>query len=391
MSVVIVGGGLGALRTAESLVTAGYTGEVVVVSDERYLPYNRPPLSKEALKGVIDAEALEFRRRSSVDSVTWILGDGAESVSFADQNLTLKSGRVLTFDGLAIATGIRPRRLGVEGPISGRHALRTIDDAKSLRYALDDSRSLLVVGAGFIGCEVAATARMLGLAVKVVAIDEEPMIRPLGPELGTELRRRHEAKGVQFHLGLGIDAFLGDESATGVRLSDGSEHYADLIVEAIGSRPNTEWLDGNGLDLSDGVLADASMRIVGATFPAVAVGDIAKYPHELFDAIPRRIEHWNLPTETGRRAGKTLAALLSGQEPATEPINFIPTFWSDQYEYNIQSFGMPGIADHQRLSFGDWNRELVVEYIRGDDLVGVVGIDSVPELLPYRNRLMKRA
>lgn len=391
MSVVIVGGGLGALRTAESLVTAGYTGEVVVVSDERHLPYNRPPLSKEALKGVIDAEALEFRRRSSVDSVTWILGDGAESVSFADQNLTLKSGQVLTFDGLAIATGIRPRRLGVEGPIAGRHALRTIDDAKSLKCALDDSRSLLVVGAGFIGCEVAATARMLGLSVKVVAIDEEPMIRPLGPELGTELRRRHEAKGVEFHLGLGIDAFLGDQSATGVHLSDGSEHYADLIVEAIGSRPNTEWLDGNGLDLSDGVLTDASMRIVDATFPAVAVGDIAKYPHELFDAIPRRIEHWNLPTETGRRAGKTLAALLSGQEPTAEPVDFIPTFWSDQYEYNIQSFGIPGIADHQRLSFGDWDRELVVEYLRGDDLVGVVGIDSVPELLPYRNRLMKRA
>ncbi len=397
MSVVIVGGGLGALRTAESLIAAGYGGEVIVVSDEKYLPYNRPPLSKEALKNGIEVEALEFKRKPLGANITWILGDGASSISFNDRTLTLMSGREVAFDGVAIATGIRPRRLSVEGPIMGRHTLRTIDDAKSLRGAMHNARTLLVVGAGFIGCEVAATARALGLSVKVIAIDEQPMIRPLGRDLASELRRRHEVKGVEFHLGLGIDAFLPDGSATaddfatGVRLSDGSEHYADVIVEAIGSLPNTEWLSGNGLDLSDGVIVDTSMRVIGTDIPAVAVGDIAKYPHELFDTTPRRIEHWNLPTETGRLAGKTLATLLAGEEPLLEPINFIPTFWSDQYEYNIQSFGMPGIADNERLSFGTWSQPLVVEYFRGDELVGVVGIDSVPELVPYRKLLMKRA
>ncbi|OIQ79482.1 rhodocoxin reductase [mine drainage metagenome] len=391
MPVVVVGGGLGALRTAESLATAGYSGEIVVVSDEQHHPYNRPPLSKEALKGGIEAEVLEFKRKPSIDAATWILGDGAESVNLANQSLRLNSGREISFDGIVIATGIRPRRLGVPGPIAGRHTLRTIDDAKSLRSALNNSSSLLVVGAGFIGCEVAATARTLGLTVKVVAIDEEPMIRPLGTELARELRRRHESKGVEFHLGVGIEAFLGDDFATGVRLSDGSEHFADVIVEAIGSLPNTEWLSGNGLDLSDGVLVETSVRVIGTDIPAVAVGDIARYPHELFDSTPRRIEHWNLPTETGRRAGKTLAALLAHEEPTLEPVNFIPTFWSDQYEFNIQSFGMLGIADRMELSFGEWDGELVVEYFRGDVLVGVVGIDSVPHLVPYRNRLMKRA
>ena len=391
MSVVIVGGGLGALRTAESLVAAGYGGEVIVVSDEKHLPYNRPPLSKEALKNGIEVDSLEFKRKSSADSITWILGDGAESVSLNNRTLTLNSGCEVVFDGLAIATGIRPRRLCIKGPIAGRHTLRTIENARTLRIALQNSGSLLVVGAGFIGCEVASTARLLGLSVKVVAIDEEPMIRPLGRDLGSDLRRRHEAQGVQFHLGLGIDAFLGDDFATGVRLSDGSEHFADVIVEAIGSIPNTEWLVGNGLDLSDGVIVDASMRVIGTDIPVVAVGDIAKYPHELFDATPRRIEHWNLPTETGRRAGKTLAALLAREAPLCEPVNFIPSFWSDQYEYNIQSFGMPGIADNERLSFGAWDQPLIVEYYRGDDLVGVVGIDSVPKLVPYRNLLMKRA
>jgi 3-phenylpropionate/trans-cinnamate dioxygenase ferredoxin reductase subunit len=391
MLVVIVGGGLGALRTAESLVTAGYGGEVVVVSDEKHLPYNRPPLSKEALKNGIDAESLEFKRKPSADSITWILGDGAESFSFSKRILTLNSGREVVFDGIAIATGIRPRQLNVQGPLAGRHTLRTIDDAIALRGALKNSLSLLVVGAGFIGCEVASTARMLGLSVKVVAIDEQPMIRPLGRDLASELRRRHEAKGVRFHLGMAIDAFLGDDFATGVRLSDGSEHYADVIVEAIGSIPNTEWLGGNGLDLSDGVIVDPAMQVIGVDIPAVAVGDIAKYPHELFDVTPRRIEHWNLPTETGRRAGKTLAALLAGKEPLLEPVNFIPSFWSDQYEYNIQSFGMPGIADNERLSLGAWDQPLIVEYFRGADLVGVIGIDSVPKLMTYRNLLMKRA
>jgi 3-phenylpropionate/trans-cinnamate dioxygenase ferredoxin reductase subunit len=391
MSVAIVGGGLGALRTAESLVAAGYEGEVVVVSDEKHFPYNRPPLSKGALKNGIEAESLEFNRKPSADAITWILGDGAASISFGSQTLTLNSGREVVFDGLAIATGIRPRQLAVKGPIAGRHTLRTIEDAISLRSALKNSRSLLVVGAGFIGCEVAATARLLGISVKVVAIDEEPMIRPLGRDLGRDLRRRHEGQGVQFHLGLGIDAFLGDDVATGVGLSDGSEHFADVIVEAIGSLPNTEWLGGNGLDLSDGVIVDESMRVIGTEIPVVAVGDIARYPHQLFDATPRRIEHWNLPTETGRRAGRTLATLLAREEPLLEPVNFIPSFWSDQYEYNIQSFGMPGIADNERLSFGAWEQPLIVEYYRGDDLVGVVGIDSVPKLVPYRNLLMKRA
>ncbi|HUW78682.1 MAG TPA: FAD-dependent oxidoreductase [Candidatus Nanopelagicaceae bacterium] len=391
MRVAIVGGGLGALRTAESLVASGYAGEIVIVSDENHFPYNRPPLSKEALKDGIEPASLEFKRRPSLESVTWVLGDRAQSVSLRDRTLTLASGRDITFDGLAIATGIRPRRLVAGGPEAGRHVLRTLEDASSLRNELNRSRSLLVVGAGFIGCEVAATARLLGLSVKVVAVDEEPMIRPLGLELSQELRRRHEAKGVEFHLGVGIEAFLGDETATGVRLSDGSEHFADVIVEAIGSIPNIEWLSGNGLDLSDGVLVDVSMRIAGAPVPVVAVGDIAKYPHGLFDETPRRIEHWNLPTETGRRAGKTLAALLAGDEPGLEPVGFIPTFWSDQYEYNIQSFGIPGIADHQRLSFGTWGEPLIVEYLRGNELVGVVGIDSVPQLVPYRNLLMKRA
>ncbi len=391
MTVAIVGGGLGALRTAESLIAAGYEGRVLVISDENHLPYNRPPLSKEALKGGIDAATLEFKRKPIVDNVDWILGDAVIRTDFADKSLTLASGRQIAFDGLVIATGIRPRQLAVPGPLAGRHTLRTIEDAQSLRASLVGASSVLVIGAGFIGCEVAATARSIGSEVQVVAIDAQPMIAAIGFDLGNEMRRRHEERGVKFHLGVGIAAFLGESEANGVRLSDGSEIFGEVIVEAIGCTPNVEWLDGTGLDLSNGVLVDPSMRVIDCEVPAVAVGDIARYPHELIDSAPRRIEHWNLPTETGRRAGRTLAALLAGETPAIEPITFLPSFWSDQYEYNIQSFGIPSISDHQRLALGNWDGPLVVEYLRGGTLVGVVGIDSVPQLVPYRKQLLNKA
>ncbi len=311
MSVVIVGAGLGGLRSAESLRAAGYAGPITVVGDEPYLPYNRPPLSKEALAGGIDVTGLEFRRKATVEDVDWRLGCHAASASLADHTVTLADGTVLPFDGLVIASGIRPRRLPIPGPTEGRHVLRTADDAMKLRTLLTPGAHVIIMGAGFIGCETAATARKLGAKVAIVAIDAEPMIRPLGAELGAGMRRRHETHGVRFHLGHSIDAFSGRDRVRSVALSDGTELPADVVIEAVGSIANTEWLAGNGLDLTDGVHVDSSMRVATDLAQVVAVGDIARHPNALFGGIPRRIEHWNMPTETGRRAGATLAALLA--------------------------------------------------------------------------------
>ncbi|MCX6433787.1 MAG: NAD(P)/FAD-dependent oxidoreductase, partial [Actinobacteria bacterium] len=309
MSVVIVGAGLGGLRSAESLRAAGYVGPITVVGDEPHLPYNRPPLSKEALAGGIEVPGLEFRRKATVDDVDWRLGSHAASASLADHTVTLADGTVLPFDGLVIASGIRPRRLPIPGPAEGRHVLRTVDDAMQLRPLLTPGAHVIIMGAGFIGCETAATARKLGAEVAIVAIDEQPMIRPLGAELGAGMRRRHEAHGVRFHLRHSIDAFSGRDRVRSVALSDGTELPADVVIEAVGSVANTEWLAGNGLDLTDGVHVDSSMRVATHLAHVVAVGDIARHPNALFGGIPRRIEHWNMPTETGRRAGATLAAL----------------------------------------------------------------------------------
>lgn len=390
MSVVIVGAGLGGLRAAESLRAAGYTGPISIVGDEPHLPYNRPPLSKASLQEGVDVPSLEFRRKGAVDDVTWVLGSPAASADLAARTVTLADGRVLPFEGLVIASGIRPRRLPIPGPQAGRHVIRTAHDAHHLRGELLAARHLLLMGAGFIGCETAATARALGVDVTVVALDEEPMVRPLGTELGAAMRRRHEAHGVQFHLGRSVAEFTGDDRVTGAVLSDGTTLATDAVVEAVGSVANVEWLEGNGLDLSDGVLTDHTMRVVGTDAPVVAVGDVARHPNGLFGSVPRRIEHWNMPTETGRRAGATLASLLAGQEPDPLPFTGLPAFWSDQYDVQLQSYGMPGIATRMAIVDGDPDDACIAEYSDATGLVGVVGINRTRELMPYRAQLMGR-
>lgn len=389
--VVIVGAGLGGLRTAESLRASGYADDIVVVGDEPLMPYNRPPLSKQALSTGVNADELQFRRRDAVGDVEWILGTGVVGTDLNGRTVTLGDGRSLDFDGLVIASGIRSRRLPIEGPPAGRFTLRTAADAEALRQHLRPGAHVLIMGAGFIGCEVAATARGLGCNVTVVAIDEEPMLRPLGAELGSAMRARHEARNVHWRLGHSVDAFHGDTHVTSASLSDGTELPADVVIEAVGSVPNTAWLDGNALDLSDGVVVDSAMQVLGTPAAVVAVGDIARHPNALFGDVPRRIEHWNMPTETAKRAGQTLAALMAGQEPDLSPFTAMPAFWSDQYEYTLQSFGMPGIAKLAEVVDGSVDGPCIVEYSDDSGLVGVVGIDRTSDLARYRRQLLERA
>lgn len=398
--VVVVGGSLGGLRAAESLRSSGFGGRLTVVSEEAWFPYNRPPLSKEALKAGVEHATLEFRRRESVADVEWRLGSRAVACDLTGRTVTLDDGEVLSWDGLVAATGLRPRRLSVPGPppepAAGRHVLRTLDDAVALRERIRPGTRVVVAGAGFIGCEVAATARTLSCDVVNVAVDARPMIRPLGELLAAELQRRLEERGLAFRLGVGIDRFLGEDRVHGVRLSDGSELPADVVVEAVGSRCNTEWLAGNGLDLSDGVLADGALRMLRADGTPVdgahVVGDLARFPYPVIDAVPRRIEHWSLPTDTGRRAGSVLAAWLTGDAGAysrvvATPFSPIPSFWSDLFELRLQSFGIPGAGEEVRVLEGDLDGPVVVGYLRDGVLVGVVALDATRQAMPYRARL----
>jgi NADPH-dependent 2,4-dienoyl-CoA reductase/sulfur reductase-like enzyme len=406
--VLVVGACLGGLRAAEAVRSAGYADDLVVVGEEPHPPYNRPPLTKEALAGTaggtpIDVSALVFRRRASVDDVRWLLGPDRAAVSadLARGLVRLADGSELTFDGLVIATGLRSRRLalpaadGGEAPTAGRHAVRTVEDAaalaRDLHAAAAGGRPVVVIGAGFIGCEVAATARGLGCEVHVVAPERVAMERPLGHAVGATLQRRHEAHGVTFHLGRLPVALEGTGRVSGVVLDDGTRLPAGAVVEALGCVPNTEWLAGTGLDLSDGVLTDGWLRAVGQDGEVrpnvVAVGDIARFPNALVDDVPRRVEHWSVPTDTAKRAGPTLVAELGGAAPPPGPVALVPSFWSDQYGYRLQSFGTLGVADAIEVLEGDLDGDFVAGYRRDGVLTGVAGIGMTPNLVRYRGVL----
>jgi len=374
--VVIVGASLGGLRAAEQLRAAGWDGELTVVGEEPHPPYNRPPLSKQLLAGEATAASLALRPRASVSNVRWRLGVAAVRARLADRVVTLAGGERLRFDGLVVATGLRPRRLRCPGPELGRHRVRTLDDAQRLRAALTrPGVRVVVVGAGFIGCEVAANAVGLGGdEVTVVTSERLPMLRPLGEPLATELLRRHRDRGVRFALKRTVVRFEGQDRVTGVMLDDGTRLPADVVVEAVGSVANTEWLAGNQLDLSDGVLCDEHLRVEGLRY-AVAVGDVARFPNARYDRVPRRVGHWSTPVETAKHAARTLVAGLTVTELTAPPFAPLPSYWSDQYGFRLQSSGAPalGTGDARILS-GDLAGEVVVGYHAAGRLVGVVAV-----------------
>jgi NADPH-dependent 2,4-dienoyl-CoA reductase/sulfur reductase-like enzyme len=391
MRVVVVGAGLAGLRSAEAVRKAGPDIEVTVVGAEPHMPYNRPPLSKDAIGAGFDPGQVPFRVAKAAADVTWRTGEPAVSADLEARTVTLAGGAVLDWDGLVIASGVRSRRLRLPGPEAGRYAIRTLDDLEGLRKDLEQARSIAVVGGGFIGCEVAAAARTRGLEVTVIEPEPLPMRRPLGDELAAALLRRHEEHGVRFRLGTMPVAFEGGSRVRAVTLTDGTTLDADLVVESVGSIPNTGWLDGGGLDLADGVACDGQLRVLPAGRAArddvVAAGDVARFPHPLLPGGPRRIEHWTVATDSGKHAGAGLARYLSGGDPAAgRAFTAVPAFWSDQYDLRIQSFGVTSPGDTRVLE-GAPDGEVAVGYHRDGRLIGVVLIGLGARYTHYRARI----
>ncbi|GED88784.1 NAD(P)/FAD-dependent oxidoreductase [Streptomyces sp. 6-11-2] len=374
--VVVAGASMAGLRAAEQLRAAGYSGPITLVGEEPHMPYNRPPLSKEVLAGKAAFESLAFRPRAAVADAEWRLGTRVVAADLDRRLVELDDGETLSYSGLVVATGMRPRRLRCPGPLRGRHTVRTIDDARELRAALiRPGARVVVVGAGFIGCEVAATAVALG-AAEVTVVDPLPlpMAAPLGELLAGALLKRHEERGVRFALGTGVAGFEGADQVTGVLLGDGTVLPADVVVESVGSVANTEWLDGNGLDLTDGVLTDEHLR-VGSCPEVVAVGDVARFPNARYDGVPRRVEHWSIPTDTAKHAARVLAARLDGTDARLDAFAPLPTFWSDQHDFRLQSFGAPGLGlGDVRILDGDPEGDVLAGYHTGGRLVGVVAL-----------------
>ena len=363
---VIVGGGLSAPRVAEQLRKSDYTGPVTIVSDEDHLPYDRPPLSKDVLydaaKGHGDI-ALRPAEFYTDNDITLRLGAAAQALDTSAQTLTLAGDTVLGYDDLVIATGLVPRRIPSLPDLDGIHVLRSLDEALALREHAGRARRAVIVGAGFIGCEVAASLRTIGVDVVLVEPQPTPLAAVLGEQIGELVARLHRAEGVDVRTGVGVAGVRGESGAvSAVELSDGTVLDADLVLVGIGSRPATDWLVGSGVALDNGVVCDEVGR---TSAPHVwAIGDVASWRDAHGHQV--RVEHWSNVAEQARM----MVPAMLGLEPPELVV--VPYFWSDQYDVKIQCLGEPEAGDVVHVVEDD-GRKFLAYYERGGVLTGVVG------------------
>lgn len=391
--VVVVGAGLAGLRTSEALRRAGYEGMLTIVGEERHPPYNRPPLTKGALAQGPQLSDVVLPSVMEVDA-TWLLGRRVTSLDADAKRIELLTGESMDFDGLVIATGVSARRLPPDvGDDADVHYLRTLDDAVELHRALA-ARSLrvLVLGAGFLGSEIASTAAAAGHRVTLVEMSDGPMLTSLGEVLSTYCDRLHRDHGVDLRTSTvllrlardgraGAPAFVAEIGRHHGR--DRETVRVDVVVAALGAVPATGWLRGSGLALDDGVLTNGCLTALDATGSpvpgVVAVGDVARVPQPLLDGLPTRVEHWATAVEHSRTAAATLAA------GCTEEHRALPSFWSDQHGARIRGIGLPGLADSTTVIDGSVaDGRFVVACRLRDRVVGVVAVNNAPALMRYR-------
>jgi len=377
--IVIVGGGLAGARTAEQLRRSEYTGRITIVSDEVHLPYDRPPLSKEVLRKEVDDVALKPREWYDEKDITLRLGAAASGLDTAGRTITLADGTVLGYDELVIATGLVPRRIPAFGDLEGVRVLRSFDESMALREHASAAQRAVVVGAGFIGCEVAASMRSLGVDVVLVEPQPTPLAAVLGEQIGGLVARLHRDEGVDMRLGVSVAEVRGRGRVDTVVLTDGTELAADLVVVGIGSRPATQWLEGSGIEVDSvdgGIICDEAGR---ASAPHVwALGDVASWRHATGHQV--RVEHWSNVADQAR----VVVPAMLGQDVPTNAV--VPYFWSDQYDVKIQCLGEPEATDTVHLVEDD-GRKFLAYYERDGVLVGVVGGGMPGKVMKVRAKI----
>ncbi|MFK4548105.1 NADPH-dependent 2,4-dienoyl-CoA reductase/sulfur reductase-like enzyme [Streptomyces tendae] len=379
--IVVVGGSLAGVSALDELRTRGFDGDLVLVGAEPRPPYTRPPLSKEALANGIDCEQLALRPPGwyAEHGITLRLGRGAVALDSSARAVVLADGTRVDFDGLVVATGSSPRRPALLAGLTGALELRDLADAERLVRRLRHADHLVVIGAGFVGMEAAATARGLGLDVTVVDPAATPMNRALGTEVGRWFQRRHQAEGVRVLCSTGITRIDEGGYRTMVRLTSGETLAADVLLVAVGAEAATSWLTGSGIDVGDGILCAPSLA---TSLPdVVAAGDVARWHNARFGES-MRVEHWTNAVEQGRHA----AATLLGER---RPFESVPFFWSYQYDARLRCVGRPSAEDEVAV-LTENDRCLVAVFGRNGLLSGAVCVNAPRQLAALRQAVADR-
>ena len=380
--IAIVGASLAGLRAAETLRARGFDGELTLIGDEPHRPYDRPPLSKQVLQGTVEPEDTLFRRKDGYGALAldMRLGVRAASVDLRARRVTLADGTWTGYDRLIIAAGARARTLPRIAARDGLLVLRTLDDAIALRRELTHASHVAIVGAGFIGLEVAASCRARGLRVTVIEALPVPLSPVLEPTLCEMVAGLHRDHGVDLRTGVTVTDVLGESRAAGVVLSDGSRVDADVVVVGIGVVPNTEWLESSGLTLENGIVCDGS----GQAAPGVyAAGDVARVANR-WQGDSTRVEHWTNAVEQGVHAAENA---LAGPGASTS-FSSVPYVWSDQYDRKIQFSGLA--RGHEEMVIVDGSlaeRRLTALFRRGDRLAACFAVNQPRALIKYRKLL----
>jgi 3-phenylpropionate/trans-cinnamate dioxygenase ferredoxin reductase subunit len=380
--VVVVGAGLAGLRTAEHLRAGGHRGPITLIGAEPSLPYDRPPLSKQALTGTWQPGGATLADRARLDQLGLRLRLGVAATGLEATTVALSDGNQVRGDAVVLATGVNARRL--PGQPGGTYTLRTLEDALALRDALARARSLLIIGAGFVGAEVASAARARGLQVTMLEALPVPLTRALGHAAGRLCARLISENGVDLRCGVPLERFVDHHT---VILGDGTTASADVVLVGIGGAPELSWLDGSGLDTGNGIVCDATGRVRGG--PGLwAVGDVAAWECPVRGGCPRD-EHWTSAADQAAAAARDILG-------AESPRGAVPYFWSDQFGLKIQLAGWPELADDVRPLHGDGLnggpvKGTVLGYFAGDGLVAVAAFGAPGRLARYRAHMSSRA
>ncbi|SEG93253.1 4Fe-4S single cluster domain-containing protein [Actinacidiphila yanglinensis] len=392
--IVVAGGGLAGLSAATRLRERGFDGELVVVGEEPIRPYSRPPLSKQYLAGDLDGDDLAFRADDALDA-HWLLDTRVIGLDLRASALELRGGERLPFDGLVVATGVDAKRLP-EAPLFSERVrtIRTLADAAAVREAMHAAGAghVVVIGGGFVGCELACTARLQGMDVSLVSHSGPLLRRVLGERVGQVVGRIQARAGVALHLGREVVDWQDHGDVLRLSLDDGTVLTCDFVVLGLGSVPRVEWLRGSGIDLSDGVGCTPTCHVRdrwGRTLPhIVAAGDVASWPNPRFDEHPRRVEHLIHAVEMGQHAADSL---LRGPGRAAR-FTPVPRFWSEQHGTRIQAVGIPALGTDVEIVEGSLRSgSFVARYTRatryGDQVVAAVAFDQPLRLLDYRDQI----